>query len=32
MALAKNVETVSIGLERTDVGITHLTLAWIPVA
>jgi uncharacterized protein DUF87 len=32
MGLAKNVSTMAITLERTDVKITQLALAWIPVA
>ena len=31
-ALAANVTTLSVGLERTDVKVTQLALAWIPVA
>jgi Helicase HerA, central domain/Bacterial protein of unknown function (DUF853) len=30
MELAKNVSTVPVTLERTDVKVTHLALAWIP--
>jgi hypothetical protein len=30
MAVAKNVSKLSIGLERTDVKVTQLALAWIP--
>jgi hypothetical protein len=30
MALAKNVTTTAIALERTDVKVTQLALAWIP--
>ena len=30
-ALAEKVTTVEIGLERTDVKVTQLALAWIPV-
>ncbi len=30
MGLAKNVATVPVTLERTDVKVTHLALAWIP--
>jgi hypothetical protein len=32
MELAKNVSTVPVTLERTDVKITHLALAWLPTA
>jgi hypothetical protein len=32
MELAKNVSTVPVTLERTDVKVTHLALAWIPTA
>ena len=31
-ALAANVTTLEVGLERTDVKVTQLALAWIPVA
>ncbi len=31
MATAKNVTTLSVTLERTDVKVTQLVLAWIPV-
>ena len=29
--LAANVTTLAVGLERTDVKVTHLALAWLPV-
>jgi chromosome segregation ATPase len=32
MAAAKNVTTVPISLERTDVKVTQLALIWVPVA
>jgi hypothetical protein len=32
MAKAKNVAPLSVPIERTDVRITHLALAWLPVA
>jgi hypothetical protein len=25
------VSTIAVGLERTDVDVTHLVLAWVPV-
>jgi hypothetical protein len=31
-ALAAKVTTLEVGLERTDVKVTHLALAWLPVA
>ena len=31
MATAKNITTLSISLERTDVKVTQLVLIWIPV-
>jgi hypothetical protein len=31
MAAAKNVTALQVGLERTDVKVTHLALVWIPV-
>ena len=31
-ALAADVTTLSVGLERTDVKVTQLALAWVPVA
>ena len=31
MALAKDITTTSIALERTDVKVTQLVLAWLPV-
>lgn len=31
MAAAKNVTTVPVSLERTDVDVTQLALVWIPV-
>ena len=31
MATAKNITTVQVGLERTDVKVTQLALVWIPV-
>jgi hypothetical protein len=27
-----NTSTLKVGLERTDVKVTHLVLAWVPVA
>jgi hypothetical protein len=32
MGLAKNISKLSIGLERTDVKVTQLSLAWTPVS
>ena len=32
MDVAKNVSTVPVALERTDVKVTHLALAWLPTA
>ncbi len=31
MATAKNISMLQVGLERTDVKVTHLALVWIPV-
>ena len=31
MATAKNISTLQVGLERTDVKVTQLALVWIPV-
>ena len=31
MALAKDITTTSVALERTDVKVTELVLAWVPV-
>ena len=31
MATAKNINTLQVGLERTDVKVTQLALVWIPV-
>ncbi len=31
MAAAKNINTVPVSLERTDVKVTQLALVWIPV-
>ena len=31
-AMAKNITTVPVSLERTDVKVTQLALVWIPVA
>jgi Helicase HerA, central domain len=31
MGLAKNISTMTISLERTDVKVTQLVLAWVPV-
>ena len=31
MATAKNISTLQVGLERTDVRVTQLALVWIPV-
>ena len=31
MALAKNISPLSVGLERSDVKVTELVLAWVPV-
>jgi peptidoglycan hydrolase CwlO-like protein len=31
MSTAKNVTTLSVSLERTDVKVTQLALVWIPV-
>jgi hypothetical protein len=31
MATAKNITTLQVGLERTDVNVTQLALVWIPV-
>jgi hypothetical protein len=31
-AAAGEITTITVGLERTDVNVTHLALAWIPVA
>ena len=30
-ALAEKVTTLEVGLERTDVKVTQLALAWIPI-
>ena len=31
MATAKNITTLQVGLERTDVNVTQIALVWIPV-
>ena len=31
MAMAKNISTLQVGLERTDVKVAQLALVWIPV-
>jgi hypothetical protein len=31
-SLAEKVTTLEVGLERTDVKVTHLALAWIPAS
>ncbi len=31
MATAKNISTLQVGLERTDVNVTQLALVWVPV-
>jgi len=30
MELAKQIDTLSVGLEKTDVKVTHISLAWMP--
>jgi hypothetical protein len=32
MEMGKNITTLNVGLEKTDVKVTQLVCAWIPVA
>jgi len=32
LRMNNNISTLKVGLERTDVKVTHLVLAWVPVA